>query len=225
VETGAYGSGRGLTPNLDRLAAEGVRFAHAYTPVPMTLPAHASILTHGETTHGLFAYDATLSVPLIVSAPQMAARSVEAPVSHVDVMPTILDLVGVGLDAPVDGQSLARLPSDDRPLYFEALDASITRGWAPLRGIVQRGWKYLELPEPELYDLAADPHEQRNLADRDPHVDLLRRVLQAGSAPDVDAPRVALDAEAAGRLRSGTRQAGRLDAPSRLPTTRSGWSR
>ena len=42
---GAYGSPNGLTPTIDRLAAEGVRFAHAFTPAPLTLPAHASILT------------------------------------------------------------------------------------------------------------------------------------------------------------------------------------
>jgi len=42
---GAYGNANGLTPTLDRLASSGVRFAHAFTPAPLTLPAHASILT------------------------------------------------------------------------------------------------------------------------------------------------------------------------------------
>ena len=50
-----------------------------------------------------------------------------------------------------------RPPAGDRPLYFEALDASLTRGWAPLRGIVQGGWKYIDLPDAELYDLPPIP--------------------------------------------------------------------
>jgi len=178
--------------------------AHALdrTLVVVTADHGESLGEHGETTHGLFAYDATLSVPLIVSAPRMAARTVDTPVSHIDLMPTILDLVGVGLEAPVDGQSLARAPSPDRVIAFEALDASITRGWAPLGGIVQRNWKYIDLPQPELYDLAADPHEQHNLADRDPHAGALRRLFEAMPGAGTAAPQVALDADAAGRLRS-----------------------
>jgi arylsulfatase A-like enzyme/Flp pilus assembly protein TadD len=177
--------------------------AHAldHTLVVVTADHGESLGEHGETTHGLFAYNATLAVPLIVSAPQATAGTVDAPVSHVDLLPTILDLVGVGLASAVDGESLARTPPAERALRFEALDASLTRGWAPLRGVVQGTWKYIDLPDPELYDLAADPQEQRNLVDRDPHADLLRRLLATAGA-DTTAPRVALDADAAARLRS-----------------------
>src|SRR5262249_14541053 len=117
------------------------------TLVVVTADHGESLGEHGETTHGLFAYDSTLSVPLIVSAPQMRAGTVDTPVSHVDLMPTVLDLVGVGPSAQVDGVSLLQPPSPDRVLSFEALDASLTRGWAPLRGVIQRGWKYIDLPE------------------------------------------------------------------------------
>ena len=172
------------------------------TLIVVTADHGESLGEHGETTHGLFAYDATLAVPLVLSAPHLTARTIDAPVSHVDLMPTILDLVGVRLDAQLDGESLARAPAADRVLQFEALDASITRGWAPLRGIVQRGWKYIDLPEPELYDLASDPHEERNLAGRDSRADVLRRLFQTTAGVEAAAPRVALDAEAAGRLRS-----------------------
>ena len=119
-----------------------------------------------------------------------------------NLMPTILDLVGVDGESAVDGESLTRTPSLDRVLSFEALDASLTRGWAPLRGIVQRNWKHIDLPDPEVYDLTADPQEQRNLIDRDPHADLLRRLFTAASTAETTAPRVALDGDAAGRLRS-----------------------
>ena len=172
------------------------------TLIVVTADHGESLGEHGETTHGLFAYNATLAVPLVFSAPALPARTIDVPASHVDLMPTILDLVGVGLDAHLDGQSLARAPAADRVVQFEALDASITRGWAPLGGIVQRGLKYIDLPEPELYDLASDPREQRNLADRDPRAGVMRRLFQTTGGADGAAPRVALDAEAAGRLRS-----------------------
>jgi arylsulfatase A-like enzyme/Tfp pilus assembly protein PilF len=192
--------------------------AHAldHTLVVVTADHGESLGEHGETTHGLFAYDATLSVPLVVNAPGLTTGTIDAPVSHVDLMPTVLDLLGVALDTPTDGASLVKPPSPDRAVYFEALDASVTRGWAPLRGVVQRGWKYIDLPEPELYDLNADPHEQRNLADRDAHVDVLRRVLQAASGLDAAAPRVALDGDAAARLRALGYTAG--SAPDRAVT-------
>ncbi len=51
---GAYGNSSGLTPAIDRIAESGLRFEAAFTPVPMTLPAHASILTGLEPfAHGI----------------------------------------------------------------------------------------------------------------------------------------------------------------------------
>jgi arylsulfatase A-like enzyme/tetratricopeptide (TPR) repeat protein len=178
--------------------------AHALdrTLVVVTADHGESLGEHGETTHGLFAYDSTLAVPLILNARAIEPGIVEAPVSHVDVAPTILDLVGIAAPPQVDGVSLARAPRRDRPLYFEALDASLTRGWAPLRGVVQDGWKYIDLPDAELYDLASDPYEQRNRIGGDPHGSALQRVLQTMTATEDPAPRVALDANAAERLRS-----------------------
>ena len=159
--------------------------AHALTPTLIVLTADhgESLGDHGEMTHGLFAYDSTLAVPLIVNAPSIAPATVDAPVSHTDLTPTILDLLGLAAPGPVDGQSLVRAPAPGRPLYFEALDASLTRGWAPLRGIMQGGWKYIDLPDAELYDLGTDPGEQHNRIDRDPHADLLKRALRLASGP------------------------------------------
>ena len=184
---------------LDRLRA-----AHALdrTLIVVTADHGESLGEHGETTHGLFAYDATISVPLIITAPGMHPATIDAPVSHTDLAPTILDLVGVPLPESLDGLSLVRTPAADRPVYFEALDASLTRGWAPLRGIMQGGWKYIDLPDAELYDSAADPNEQHNRIGADPHLDALTRAFKLASGPDVSAPRVALDPEAAARLRS-----------------------
>src|SRR5262249_18453902 len=156
---------------------------------------------HGETTHGLFAYEATISVPLIASAPSIAPAATDTPVSHVDLLPTILDLVGIAAPPQLDGQSLARPVSSDRPIFFEALDASLTHGWAPLRGVVQGGWKYIDLPDPELYDLTADPRELRNRIGGDRRADILKHAVDTMRAEE-SAARVSLDTEAAGRLRS-----------------------
>ena len=184
---------------LDRLRA-----AHALdrTLIVVTADHGESLGEHGETTHGLFAYNATLSVPLIVDGPQVSRGSVDALVAHADLTPTVLDLVGAPIPDGLDGQSLLHALARDRPIYFEALDASLTRGWAPLVGIVQDGWKFIDLPDAELYDLSADPGEQRNRAGADPRGDVLRRALRLVSGPAGSAPAASLDAEAASRLRS-----------------------
>ena len=183
---------------LARLDAAG---ALARTLIVVTADHGESLGEHGETTHGLFAYDATLAVPLIVKGPSIGPATIDVPVSHVDLAPTILDLAGIALPSRIDGTSLARPLPASRALYFEALDASLTRGWAPLRGMLQEDWKYIDLPEPELYDLAHDPREQANLVDRDAHAAVLKRSLDALS-PAVTAPHAKLDSASADRLRS-----------------------
>ena len=184
---------------LDQLQA-----AHALdrTLIVVTADHGESLGDHGEMTHGLFAYNSTLAVPLVLKGPAIAPGIVDAPVLHTDIAPTILDLIGLPIPGPVDGQSLVHPPSRDRPLYFEALDASLTRGWAPLRGIVQGDWKYIDLPDAELYDVTADPGELQNRIDRDPHADPMKRALTQVSTKEAAAPAVALEPEAAGRLRS-----------------------
>ena len=127
-----------------------------------------SLGEHGEATHGLFAYEATVRVPLVLYAPGILRPSVvRTPVRHVDVLPTVLDALGLDVPAGLPGRSLlavARAGAEEGDTYVEALSASLNRGWAPLRGVVADGFKYVDLPLPELYDLRADPHETRNLA-------------------------------------------------------------
>ena len=86
----------------------------------------------------------------------------------VDVAPTVLDLVGAAPIANADGRSMRPFVAGERPFddpgsYFEALNANLTRNWAPLTGLLRERHKLIDLPLPELYDLAADPGEQRNL--------------------------------------------------------------
>ena len=122
--------------------------------------------------------------------------------SHVDIAPTIATLLGLGLPAAVDGVSLLGPLAADRPLFFEALDASLNRGWAPLRGVVQGHTKYIDLPEAELYDLSADPHELSNRIGHDASVSGLQRLLAPQLTDGPAAPSVSLDADARSRLRS-----------------------
>jgi arylsulfatase A-like enzyme/tetratricopeptide (TPR) repeat protein len=128
---------------------------------------------HGETTHGLFAYESTLRVPLIVARVGGSGRGrssgtvVDIPAQHVDIVPTVLDLLGEAPESSLPGRSLRtrdlRSRSAMRASYFEAMSSMLQFGWAPLQGVVAGREKYIDLPLPELYDLAIDPAEQANL--------------------------------------------------------------
>lgn len=129
-----------------------------------------SLGEHGEATHGILAYEATLRVPLIVEGVAGTRPSViGSPARHVDLLPTILESIGIAVPSNLDGRSLLseiRSGKDQPPVptYFEALSGSLNRGWAPLRGVIVGGTKYIDLPIPEVYDLGADAGESRNLA-------------------------------------------------------------
>lgn len=126
---------------------------------------------HGEATHGLFAYESTLKVPLVIWGPGVKPGHDGRPARHVDIFPTVLQTVGV--KAPPfrterAGRSLLTTPGPELTLsYFEALSANLNRGWAPLRGVLRQGRKMIALPVPELYDVAKDPGESKNLIDQD----------------------------------------------------------
>ncbi|MEZ5320308.1 MAG: sulfatase-like hydrolase/transferase, partial [Vicinamibacterales bacterium] len=144
------------------------------TVVIVTADHGESLGDHGELTHGMFAYEATLHVPLIVATvhPGQAARTrgvvVDSPVRHIDIAPTVLDAMALPADQTLPGASLRDAirtgNGGDRPMYFEAMTYNLVRGWAPLRGVLVGRDKFIDLPIRELYDLAADPEETRNLA-------------------------------------------------------------
>jgi choline-sulfatase len=121
---------------------------------------------HGENTHGIFLYDSTLHIPLIVKAPDKArAATITQQVSSVDVLPTLLDFAGIQTPT-VDGKSLKATVESRKGedhVAFSETDYPVRFGWAPLKSIRQPGAKYIEAPRPEFYDLSADPKEQKNL--------------------------------------------------------------
>src|SRR5262249_38791108 len=101
-----------------------------------------------------------------------------------DILPTVLAAAGITAPSGLPGHSLLSASLPDSIVYFEALSASITRGWAPLRGVVRGQMKFVDLPIPELYDLERDPKEEHNLAlDRRDVVASLRKLLPPAVAP------------------------------------------
>jgi tetratricopeptide (TPR) repeat protein len=111
---------------------------------------------------------------------------VEQRVGTVDVMPTILDLLGLAARKDVDGQSLRGLfdPAFPRPrpaeLYAETLSARLSQGWSEMRAVIQADHKYVHGGRPELFDLGADPDELRNrVADEPERAGRLRSNLEA----------------------------------------------
>ncbi len=129
---------------------------------------------HQENTHGIFLYDSTTHVPLIVKLPVKppgrsdAARVVEAQVRTTDILPTVTDLLSVPPPELLDGESLRpyfgdteSTESKDRTALGET-DYPLRFGWAPLRSVRSEGFKFIEAPRPELYNLHADPGELAN---------------------------------------------------------------
>ncbi len=123
---------------------------------------------HGEIGHSLFVYDTTLHVPLIVQGVDVSPGVVQAPVSLVDIAPTVLQATKVPLSATMDGQALLSpggpgTPGTRRQLYAETLAPFEDFGWSPLRSVRDGAMKYILAPTPELYDTAADADESANL--------------------------------------------------------------
>ena len=89
---------------------------------------------------------------------------VDHAVSHVDLMPTVLEIIGARTPDVVHGRSLAPLLAGetvtwDRPVYSESLYPLLHYGWAPLRSLRTDRYKLIDVPRPELYDLSWSPEE------------------------------------------------------------------
>jgi arylsulfatase A-like enzyme/Flp pilus assembly protein TadD len=181
------------------------------TLVVVTADHGESLGEHGEATHGVFAYDVTMRVPAFIWAgPRLRGRAHDGVTRLIDLAPTVLDLLQIAGPSTFEGRSL--LPSfntgEDGPAaYIEAMDANLTRNWAPLTGLVSGTDKLIDLPIPELYNRAADPGETTNLFSRESEraraLDaLLRDRLAQFAARGSSEERATLNADARQRLQA-----------------------
>ncbi|MFZ5481500.1 MAG: sulfatase-like hydrolase/transferase [Myxococcota bacterium] len=152
---------------------------------------------HDEMTHGLFTYQATQRVPFVISGTGVTPGVVKEPVSTADVTPTILAALNLPIPDGLDGKPQ---PGSPQVAYAESFQLPERFRIAPHRAVVDGNLKLVATPRPELYDLAADPHETTNLADARPDdVARLRKLLDAVDAPPPGAG-ISLDAETVSQL-------------------------
>jgi arylsulfatase A-like enzyme/Tfp pilus assembly protein PilF len=132
---------------------------------------------HGESEHGIFLYRESIEVPLFVKLPggERRGESESLPAQLSDVYHTILGLAGAD-GAPSGGVSLLDLGAagTERPIYSETWFPRFYFGWSELVSVIEGAHHYIDSPDPELYDLAADPLQQRNLLAEEP--DTVRRM-------------------------------------------------
>lgn len=183
--------------------------AAARTHVILTSDHGESLGEHGELTHSYFAYNGTIHVPLLIAGPGASPRRIRDDVGHIDIFPTVCELVGRPQPPRLQGRSLGPLlrgrSLPPLPIYFEALDSYLNKGCAPLRGYILGGRKYMESPIPELYDLEKDFHEKENLAPRTDLAPYKKKYRELEKSLQGDFPKPAeriLDREAQERLRS-----------------------
>jgi arylsulfatase A-like enzyme/Flp pilus assembly protein TadD len=132
-----------------------------------------SLGDHGELTHSIFLYDATIHVPLLLKLPgnRFAGQRVNATASLVDLAPTLLEALGQTPPPAMQGQSLLPLignPHPENRASFATGDHSERSfGWSALASLRIGHQLYVRAPSPELYDLASDPGAKINLYARD----------------------------------------------------------
>lgn len=169
---------------------------------------------HSELTHSFLLYNSTLHVPLVVRAPGIRpGQRISDWVGTVDILPTLLDILGIEAPGDVQGRSLrhyvdggGRSASRSRPYYAETLSPRFSHDWGELRALYDEDYKYVHGPRPELYNIAVDPAEKRDLIGEDaPRADEMKAKLEkllgliavaepAAAAPVDDATRKKLEA-------------------------------
>jgi arylsulfatase A-like enzyme/Tfp pilus assembly protein PilF len=206
----------------DHLSASG----EVNRTVIVVLGDHGESLgEHQEETHGFFLYDGTLQIPLLIAGPRVPAGTIDDQVRIVDVMPTVLDLLGRPVPPAVQGVSLmpatagARL---DLLAFSETWFPRYHYGWSELMAVGDGRYKFILAPRRELYDLQTDPGEAHDLSDEQrSRADALENALKtmlarvSHSGPPIERQQIDPDAEA--RLRAlgyiGSGSSGRNDAP------------
>jgi choline-sulfatase len=163
---------------------------------------------HGEPTHGLFIYDSTIRVPLILAGPGVSSGRVVAPLARgIDIAPTLLDLARLPPLPGAEGRSLKATWGErkavDESAYVESLFGRLSFGWAPLYGWRDRQMMFIDAPRPELYDVEADPGQLHDLSGtRTADAGRYRRIIEAAVSGAPAAQPGPTSREARDRLRS-----------------------
>ena len=176
---------------------------------------------HEEETHAMFVYDTTQRVPLLVRIPGMKGQRLGILARHIDLAPTILDLLGIQKNNEMQGSSLIPLMKGGqdfgRSAYRESMYSELHFGWSPVRSLVTSRFQYIDLPRPELYDRIQDPAEAHNLInqERDTAKSLKTQLDKiVGAHPNISQPQK-MDPEMEAGLRAlgyiGTVGTGRSD--------------
>ena len=187
---------------------EGLRAQGVYDKaIVLLLSDHGEGLRdHGELEHGIFLYREALQVPMMLKLPEGERRgtTIKAPAQLLDVFPTLLKLAGLAVPEKTRGASLLTLDAEgapERTVFAETFYPRLHLGWSELFSAIRGGSHFIEGPDPELYDLAADPGEKNNVLTRERRTYAeLRKVIEGDKVP-LAAPS-AVDEETASKLAS-----------------------
>ncbi|MBW2269255.1 MAG: sulfatase [Deltaproteobacteria bacterium] len=162
---------------------EAARAASSRDPLVVVAADHGEALgEHGEQTHSYLVQEATLQIPLILHAGDAlpGGRRIDARASQVDLMPTVLALLGIESPTGLDGVDWTHSPEPDRPVLAETIEGRALYGWSRLSALYQGEAKLVTGSRAALYDLGRDPTERQDLADAKPAevVELERRLLE-----------------------------------------------
>jgi choline-sulfatase len=156
----------------DQVLSKIIKLLRPNTLLIVTSDHGESLGDHGENAHSFFIYDSTLHIPLLMrwTGKLPAGHEIKFQTRLVDLFPTILDLLNIPATTKTAGVSLKPWLSTSNPppapdlfSYCETFTPWLHFGWSRLQGLRSGKWKYIEAPQPELYDLHRDPKELRNL--------------------------------------------------------------
>jgi choline-sulfatase len=155
------------------------------------------LMEHKELQHGLFLYEYAIHVPMIMvfEGRIPAGKRCSGLCALSDIAPTIFDLLALK-GSGFDGRSLVPMFSDgkreEKPVYIESYYGYLSYGWAPLRGIVDKDYKFIDAPKPELYRYRVS--EDNNLFIQEPKVtSAMRNELRKYPAADAVEKKAAED--------------------------------
>ncbi|MGA8776411.1 MAG: sulfatase-like hydrolase/transferase [Terriglobales bacterium] len=174
--------------------------------IAVTADHGESLGAHGEDQHGIFVYDETIHVPLLIKLPheQSAGKRVDSIVESVDIVPTLLHNAGIEVPSQVQGSSLLELMKPgaegdaaaaawrDRGAFSESEYAHLTFAWSDEKSFRTGKYLFIQAPRPELYDQQTDPRELHNLATTTPAVadtlsthikDFVQKTTNTGATP------------------------------------------